>query len=126
MGRALTWLIRCGGRGRHPYRPLRTTSSGAERENRENGRLEVTGAEAIYRLLRFSAFEPEEITRMTAAYEHALRAIRLAERQDPITELVAKKIIEVARLGESDPVRIQIRALKELGVTPQSASRLHR
>jgi hypothetical protein len=94
--------------------------------NRENGRLEAAGAEAIYRLLQFSAFEPEEITRMTAAYEHALRALRLADRQDPITELVAKKIIEVARLGESDPVRIQIRALEELGVTPQPPSRLHR
>jgi hypothetical protein len=56
---------------------------------------------AIYRLLKFSAFQPEEITSMTAAYEDALRVLQLADRQDPITELVAKKIIEVAELGES-------------------------
>jgi hypothetical protein len=51
---------------------------------------------AIYRLLKFSAFQPEEITCMTAAYEDALRVLQLADRQDPITELVAKKIIEAA------------------------------
>ena len=60
---------------------------------------------AIYRLLKFSAFDPEMITSMTAAYEDALRVLRLADRQDPITELVAKKIIEIAQLGESDPKR---------------------
>ena len=73
---------------------------------------------AIYRLLKFAAFEPEMIASMTAAYEDALRVLRLADRQDPITELVAKKIIEVAQLGESDPVSIRELALKELGITP--------
>jgi hypothetical protein len=77
---------------------------------------------AIYRLLKFSAFQPEEITSMTAAYEDALRVLQLADRQDPITELVAKKIIEVAELGETDPVRIRELALKELGITPDPAS----
>jgi hypothetical protein len=56
---------------------------------------------AIYRLLKFFAFDPEEITCMTAAYEDALRLLQLANRQDPITELVAKKIIEVTQAGDS-------------------------
>jgi hypothetical protein len=73
---------------------------------------------AIYRLLQFSAFEPKEITNMTAAYEDALRVLRLADRQDPITELIAKKIIEEAQAGERDPVRLRERALKELGIVP--------
>ena len=38
---------------------------------------------AIYRLLKFAAFEPEMIASMTAAYEDALRVLRLADRQDP-------------------------------------------
>ena len=77
---------------------------------------------AIYRLLKFSAFDPEEIACMTAAYEDALRVLQLANRQDPITELVAKKIIDVAQLGERDPKRLCEKALTELGITPQKLS----
>jgi hypothetical protein len=77
---------------------------------------------AIYRLLKFAAFDPEMIASMTAAYEDALRVLRLADRQDPITELVAKKIIEIAQLGESDPARIREQALKELGISPERFS----
>lgn len=73
---------------------------------------------AIYRLLQFATFDPEMIARMTEAYEGALHVLRLVDRQDPITELVAKKIIEVAQVGERDPARICERALNELGVTP--------
>ena len=57
---------------------------------------------AIYRLLKFSAFEPEAVTRMVTAYEDALRVLGLTDRQHPITELVAKKIIEIAQQGERD------------------------
>jgi hypothetical protein len=74
---------------------------------------------AIYRLLQFSAFDPDAIERMTAAYEDVLRALRLANRQDPITELVARKIVEVAQLGERDPIRLRERTLRELGITPE-------
>jgi hypothetical protein len=77
---------------------------------------------AIYRLLKFSAFDPEEIRCMTAAYEDALRVLQLANRQDPITELVAKKIIEVAQLGERDPKRLCDNALTELGINPEKSS----
>ena len=77
---------------------------------------------AIYRLLKFSAFDPEEIACMTAAYEDALRVLQLANQQDPITELVAKKIIEVAQAGERNPDRLREKALSELGITPQKPS----
>jgi hypothetical protein len=71
---------------------------------------------AIYRLLQQSAFGPEEIGRMTAAYEQCLRVLNLANRADPITELVAKHVIEVAQTGESDPSNICALALERLGV----------
>jgi hypothetical protein len=71
---------------------------------------------AIYRLLQQSAFGPEEISRMTAAYEQCLRALKLANRADPITELLAKYIIEVAQTGESDPSNICALTLERLGV----------
>ena len=72
---------------------------------------------AIYRLIKEAAFEQADIDRMSAAYEAALKTLRLADRTDPLTELIAKKIIEVVRSGEHDPPRICARALKELGVS---------
>ena len=71
---------------------------------------------AIYRLLREASFDQPDIDRMTAAYETALKTLRLADRTDPLTELIAKKIIDVARHGERDPAHICARAIRELGV----------
>jgi hypothetical protein len=77
---------------------------------------------AIYRIFQTIAFEPEEIAVMSAAYEDALRVLQLADRQDPITELVARKIIQVARSDVRDPTQIREQALKELGITPERGS----
>jgi len=71
---------------------------------------------AINRLLQEAAFSPEDIVRMTAAYEVALRLLGLTDRNDPVTEIVAKKIIEITRNGERDPPRICSRAILELGI----------
>ena len=49
------------------------------------------------------------------AYEQTLRALRLKDRSDPITQLVAEKIIAIGRLGIEDPAEISKLALKELG-----------
>ena len=70
---------------------------------------------AIYRIFKTMAFEPEEIATMSAAYEETLRVLQLLDREDPITELVARKTIEVAGTGERDPARISEQALAELG-----------
>jgi hypothetical protein len=99
--------------------------------NTDDALLEVGGREAwlrpalregasfmaIYRLLQNAAFEPAAIQVMTAAYEDACRVLRLADRTDPLTELVAKKIIEIAQTGERDPIRLRQRALGDLGVS---------
>ena len=69
----------------------------------------------IYRLLRNTTFGPEEIERLVTAYEETLRALGLKDRSDPITQLVAEKIIAVGRLGIEDPAEISKVALKELG-----------
>ena len=70
---------------------------------------------AVYRLLQNRAFEPEAILIMEAAYQGACRALSLVDRSDPLTEMVAKKIIEIAQTGERSPERIRQRALTELG-----------
>ena len=66
---------------------------------------------AIYRLFQKSAFGPEEIERMTTAYVEALRALGLTNRADPMTEILARKIIEIAQTGERDPMRIRAKAV---------------
>ena len=49
---------------------------------------------AIYRLLQHSAFMPEDIAPIVAAYEDCLRILKLTNRADPFTEIVAKAIIK--------------------------------
>jgi hypothetical protein len=70
---------------------------------------------AIYKLIQNTAFEPKDIERLVMAYEETLRALRLKERSDPITQLVAEKIIAIGRIGIEDPAEISKLALKELG-----------
>jgi hypothetical protein len=36
------------------------------------------------------------------------------ERGDPLTELIAKKIIEIGKTGLKDPAKISAQAIKEL------------
>jgi len=71
---------------------------------------------AIYRLLQNSAFAPEDIGRLVAAYEGCLRILNLSDRSDPITDLIAKKVIEVAQTGMRDPAQIGQLALEEIGM----------
>ncbi len=58
----------------------------------------------------------EEVGRLNDAYERALHSLHLVDRNDPITEIVAKKIIEIGQTGLSDPVQISMRAVKDLGI----------
>jgi hypothetical protein len=69
----------------------------------------------MQRLFKDTTFGPEEIERLVTAYEATLRALGLKDRSDPITQLVAEKIIAVGRLGIEDPAEISKVALKELG-----------
>ena len=70
----------------------------------------------IYRLLQNMPMGPEEISRLTTAYERALRGIGLVDRNDPLAEMVAKKIIEIGQTGVRDPAEISALAIQELGV----------
>ena len=68
----------------------------------------------IYRLLKDSAFGPDEIKVLSSAFEAALRDLNLVDRADPATELVAKRIIELAQQGERDPLRLREGAVRGL------------
>ena len=66
------------------------------------------------RLLDNASFDPVALTALRNAYEGVCAALQLADRTDPLTEVVAKKIIEHARRGERDPLRLREIVLKEL------------
>jgi hypothetical protein len=73
---------------------------------------------AIYRILQNSPLSPEDISRLTAAYEATLKALDLTDRSDPITELVARKIIEIGQTGVRDPLQISRLAVTDLSAAP--------
>ena len=74
---------------------------------------------AIYKLLAAAAYDPAKVRVMVEAYECALRALELAgSKTDQITELVAKKIVEIAQAEiDLDADFICARSLEELGIT---------
>ena len=60
--------------------------------------------------------EPDQVERLNKAYTFALRSLDLVDRDDPIMNIVAKKIIEVAATtGSRDPKEISKTALRQLG-----------
>jgi hypothetical protein len=71
---------------------------------------------AIYKLIANGSFDPDEIAVMKAAYEAALAELDVTEQNGPITELIARAILNVTLRGERDPKEIKERALNALGL----------
>src|ERR1700748_225352 len=77
-------------------------------------------AMAIYKLIANGSFGPDEIKIMTEAYERALIDLGI-DRNDPLTELIAKAIVHVTATGERSAAIVKERALNALGVRPKAA-----
>ena len=58
-------------------------------------------------MLDGGVFNPREIAEMTAAFESTLAALSLVDRSDPLTTLIAKAIIDCAKTGEIDRIRLR-------------------
>jgi hypothetical protein len=69
---------------------------------------------AVYRLLKHSQLEPEAVSRITVAYEQALHTLCVKCSDDPLTEMIAKRIINIAQSGVEDAFHISAQAIKEL------------
>jgi hypothetical protein len=69
---------------------------------------------AIYRLLQNSALGPKEVSRITEAYEQALITLCVKDRDDPLTEMIAKTIIN-AQTGVHEPAQLSALAIEQLG-----------
>jgi hypothetical protein len=77
---------------------------------------------AIYKLIANGSFGQKEIELMSAVYERALIDLAITNREDPITELIAKAIINVVVTGERDPKLVEERALNALGLRRTDAA----
>jgi hypothetical protein len=89
-----------------------------ERRNELNGPVTEgiwEGKMTIRRLLQQSAIPTEEIIRLRIAYQKTLHRLHLVDRNDPISEMVAKHILQIASTGVRDPARICEIAIKQLG-----------
>jgi len=71
---------------------------------------------AIHKLIANGSFGPDEIEVMRAAYEAALIDVGVTNPDEPITDLIAKSIVNVAATGERNPKEVMERALNALGV----------
>ena len=63
-----------------------------------------------------STLEPKEISRSTEAYEQALHTLGVKDRDDSLTEMIAKKIIKIAQTGVHDAAQLSALAIKELEI----------
>ena len=72
----------------------------------------------IRQLLDSNAFSPEEVTMLRHVFEDTLRALKLVDRSDPVTSLIAKEIINLASQGERDPTRLRQAAVQAFSHAP--------
>ena len=78
--------------------------------------LARAGTMPINRLFREGKIKPEELDRLNRAFTFTLQALHLVDRNDPICEIVAHKVIEIDKAGIRDLREIAKRAAKDLGI----------
>jgi hypothetical protein len=69
----------------------------------------------INRLIRDGEIEAQEVERLNRAFTFTLRSLGLVDRDDPLCEMVARKMIELTRLALTIP-------LKSSGLPQQSSA----
>jgi hypothetical protein len=71
--------------------------------------------------LRFSkdeaAFDPNDVRAMSMAFDEACKVLHISEAETRAREVVAARIIELARRGERSPMLLRDRVLKDAGIT---------
>jgi hypothetical protein len=70
----------------------------------------------IDRLFKDGKITPEERERLNRAFSFTLRSLSLVDRDDPVCDIVARKVIEIDAAGTHDPKEIAKLAMKQLGI----------
>jgi hypothetical protein len=78
----------------------------------------------ISTLLEGQAFDPERCQAMGSAYEVILQELKLTDRSDAVSRMIAEKVIELGREGERGPDRLRELALESIENRAASVSGL--
>jgi hypothetical protein len=70
----------------------------------------------INRLLKDGQHTPEQIELLNNAFNHALNLLSVADRNDPLCEMVARTVIEVGATGTRKPRKIAEVAVALIGL----------
>jgi hypothetical protein len=76
------------------------------------------------RLLKRSPVPADEKERLGELLRSTLRRLQLVDRDDPLTESIARTIIELDRSGVRDPDEIAKRVLKAFGLDEEPVTDL--
>jgi hypothetical protein len=76
-------------------------------------------AAVITPILQGQAFDPETVEAMGKAFVTTCKALGLSDRGDAMTNLIAEKIIELAKRGHKTPAALHLAAIKEFKSDPQ-------
>ena len=74
---------------------------------------------AVIPFFQDASFDPETTHIMGLAYESACKALRDVGQPAMVKDVIAKRIIDIAKTGERDPNALCERALQALGLPPQ-------
>ena len=70
------------------------------------------------------SFDDQAMRAMGEAYDRACDALGTFGVSETVREIMAKRIIEAAKMGERDPSRLYRHALNELGINETTARQL--
>ena len=68
----------------------------------------------ISELLRGAGFDHKTVEVICEAYIHARKSLRDTNHPDLVNEIIARRILSLAKLGERDPDQLRAKALSEL------------
>jgi hypothetical protein len=74
------------------------------------------GGMPIHRLLRNGQIKPQDLQRLDRAFTFTLKSLHLVDRDDPICEIIARKVFEIDAAGTHEPKEIAKMAVKEFGI----------
>ena len=72
-----------------------------------SGELGAPTVPIIEFLRKHGSFEPEEVALLGRVFEDVLQTLGLVDREDPLTIMVAKSLVEYAKAGVRDPDRLK-------------------
>ena len=70
----------------------------------------------INQLFRQGKVKPEDLARLDRAFTFTLRSLHLVDRNDPICEIVARKVVEIDAAGTHKLEEIARAATRQFGI----------